>query len=90
MSSLISELEDRLQNREDSLPAFWRQDARALVARARESALVPVADLYTLRGGTEALQHLLVQFGQMLEYWPVMLEVARHLRAEGYRLAQSL
>lgn len=90
MSSLISELEERLRNREDPLPAFWLQDARALVARARESALVPVADLYALRGGTEALQHLLVQFGQMLEYWPVMLEVARHLRTEGYRLAQPL
>ena len=90
MSSLISELEERLQNREDPLPAFWLQDARALIARARESALVPITDLYTLRGGTEALQHLLIQFGKMLEYWPTMLEVARQMRTEGYRLAQPL
>ncbi len=90
MSSLIAELEERLRNREEPLPAFWLQDARALVAKARESALVPVTDLYALNGGSETLQHLLVQFGQMLTYWPAMLKTARHLRTEGYRLAQPL
>ncbi len=90
MSSVVLELEEWIQNKEKPLPAFLLQDVRSLVTRIQTSASIPITNLYALNGGSETLQHLLVQFGQMLEYWPTMWEAARHLRIEGQRLAQPL
>ncbi|HEY7419366.1 MAG TPA: hypothetical protein VH593_29550, partial [Ktedonobacteraceae bacterium] len=90
MSTMIEELEEQRRSRGKPPPAFWLQDVRALIAQTRQGALTPVAELYTLAGGSQSMQHLLVQLGQMLQYWPVMVETARRLRSEGYRLAQLL
>ncbi len=90
MSSLISRLEEQLQNSEEPPPAFWQQDVRALIALLRQNALKPVDQLYTLNGGREQIQGLLVRFGQVLEWWPSTVEAARRLRMEGYRLAQPI
>jgi hypothetical protein len=89
MSALISELEKRIQN-DEAPPAFWLRDARAFITQARQSALLPVEQLYMLSGGQEVLQRLMIRFGQVLEWWPVMMETARQLRSEGDRLAQPL
>ncbi len=90
ISSMISELEERMRNNNEPLPSYWVQDAKSHIAQARKTALVPLVDLYVLDGGTELLQRLLIRFGQMLECWPVMLETARRLRMEGCRLALPL
>jgi hypothetical protein len=88
MSSLVSNLEERLHNSQE--PVFWQQDVRALIARARQSALMPLQQMYLLKGGWEQIQYLLVLFGATLEWWPVMVETARRLRLDGCRLAQAL
>ena len=43
-----------------------------------------------LCGGLEIIQRSLVQFAQILKWWPAMVETARRLRADGYRLAQPI
>lgn len=90
MSSLILELEERLQNGYESPPAFWMRDARSFIELARQSALTPVDQLYELEGGRGAAQLLIFRFGQVLAWWPQIVETARHLRAEGYRSAQPV
>jgi hypothetical protein len=54
----------------------------------RRSALLPAEQL--LRGGPEIFQRSLVQFAQILKWWPAMVETARRLRVEGYYLAQPI
>lgn len=58
----------------DPPPAFWRQEAKAFIALARQNALVPVEQLYAHQGGQELFQHLLVLFGQALTWWPTIME----------------
>jgi hypothetical protein len=89
MSTLISNLEDRLASG-DPVPACWAADARQFIAKARRSALVPAEQLYAATGGREALQRLLTQFGQLMIWWPVIVESAGELRAAGHRLAQPV
>jgi hypothetical protein len=89
MSMLISNLEGRLAS-QDPVPACWARDARQFIARARHSALVPAEQLYAVTGGREALQRLLTQFGQLMIWWPVIVEAAGELRAAGHRLAQPV
>jgi hypothetical protein len=80
----------RLQNREEAHPAFWVQDVKSYISQLRQSALTPVDHLYSLNGGRETTQHLLVQFGEVLKWWPTIIETAGRLRMEGYRLAQPV
>lgn len=87
MSALIAGLEARVQQLEEP-PLFWLQDVRAYIAQARQSALLSADQLYTIAGGRETMQRLLVQYGQAIEWWPAMIETAKHLREQGYRLAQ--
>ncbi len=87
MSGLITTLEDRLASAE-LVPAYWARDARQFMARARRSALRPADEWYAASGGRTALQRLLRQFGQLLIWWPAMLQTARELRAAGHGLAR--
>jgi hypothetical protein len=89
MSTLISNLEDRLAS-QNPVPACWAADARRFIARARHSALVPAEQLYAAAGGRDALQQLLTQFGQLMIWWPVIVDSAAELRADGHRLAQPV
>ncbi|HEY0606563.1 MAG TPA: hypothetical protein VGD58_26800 [Herpetosiphonaceae bacterium] len=89
MSALIASLEERLHARE-APPAFWVQHARSVIAQAREHAVAPVEQLYTLPGGHEGMQRLLLRYGQSLQWWPAIVEAARSLRAQEQRLAQPV
>ncbi len=89
MSTLISNLEGRLAS-QDPVPARWMRDARQFIAKARRSALAPAEQLYAATGGREALQRLLRQFGELIIWWPVIVEAAGELRAAGHRLAQPV
>lgn len=89
MSGLVSNLEERLDSAE-GVSAYWARDARAFVALARRSALTPVGKLHTLTGERVAFQSLLTRFGQVLSWWPEIVNAARQLRAEGERLARPV
>jgi hypothetical protein len=90
MSSLVSELEERLTGPAQPPPSFLAEDMRSLIALARRSALTPVDQLYAIAGGREPTQRLIAQFGRVLGWWPTMVEVARRMRAAGRRLAQPV
>ena len=90
MSALVSELTERLEGPEQPLPTFLVEDLRSFITLARRSALTPVDELYGIAGGREQTQRLIAQFGRVLGWWPTMIEIARHLRAEGRRLAQPV
>lgn len=87
MSTVVTGLEERIQAGAPP-PAYWLRGARAFIERARNSALVPVEELYQLPGGRRTMQHLLVRYGQTLAYWPGIVDAARRLRSSGIRLAQ--
>lgn len=89
MSALIEGLEERVHTRE-APPAFWVQHARAVIALARQHAVAPVEQLYTLPGGHAVMQRLLLRYGQALRWWPPIVETARSLRTQEYRLAQPV
>ena len=74
--------------RNSQVPDFWRRDAEAYYERMRQSMLLPIEQL--LSDGLDVIQRALVQFAQVLKWWPAMVETARRLRAEGYRLAQPI
>lgn len=90
MSALITGLEERLSSRESPPPAFWVQHARAVIALARQNAVAPLEQLYSMPGGHEAMQQLLVRYGQSLQWWPTIVDTARQLRTQGVRLAQPI
>jgi hypothetical protein len=90
---LAAQLEDRL-GACGATPAFWASDVRRYVsilrqATRRDDYAVPL-DLVDGRGFAEArvlAQHLVVKFGELLCWWPAMVETARQLRDRGERLA---
>ncbi len=86
MSGLIAGLEARLDGPEQP-PAYWAREARQFIARARRSALAPADRWYAAAGGREVLQQQLDQFGQLLIWWPAIVQTARELRAAGDELA---
>lgn len=90
MSAMITGLEERLSSRELPPPAFWVQHARAVIALARQNAVAPLEQIYSMPGGHEGMQRLLVRYGQCLQWWPTIVDTARQLRAQGVRLAQSI
>lgn len=89
-SGFISTLEERLHASTEVCPPFWRQDAQELILQARQQALLSPEQWYTSGSGPEQLQCALVRVGQMLEWWPAMIETAHQLRAEGLRLARPI
>src|SRR5260370_7272989 len=78
----------QLHRSQESFPAFCRSDIEAYFERMRQRMLSPIEHL--LRGGPDMAQNSLVQFAQILKWWPTMVETAKRLRAEGYRLAQPI
>ena len=85
---MIEQLERRLRRDQEAIPAFWRRDVEAYCEQVRERLMLPAEQF--LCGGSEIIQRSLVQFAQILKWWPAMVETARRLRAEGYRLAQPI
>jgi len=92
----VSYLEDLLE-RYEGQPDFWAEDVRAFVDASRnafagEDYLAPKE----LIGRVEAkearsLTHRLVrQYGQLLCWWPQIVEAAGRLRSRGHRLAQRV
>jgi hypothetical protein len=86
--SMISLLEQRLHDYKDRCAASWKRDVETYCAQARRNMLEPVQ--CRLPDGSEAVQRAARQFAQVLKWWPAMVEAARRLRTEGYRLAQPV
>jgi hypothetical protein len=92
-SVFIALMEEYLQKYGESA-AFWAADVkkyRDLVCQAlmRPDYWIPL-DLVSGRGleETQALaQRLVYKFGQLLYWWPDMVEAARDLRTQGHRMA---
>ncbi|WP_017717584.1 HAD-IIIC family phosphatase [Kamptonema formosum] len=92
-SSFISQAEEQLQQCQES-PAFWANDVKKYLdilcqSLTRDDYFVPL-DLLAGRSTSEArelAQRLVLKFGQLLCWWPDMVEVAKKLRSQGQRLA---
>jgi hypothetical protein len=75
-------------------PEFWANDVRGYIKILRDSAArkdycIPL-DLMQQHNASEAQelsQHLVFRFGQLLYWWPNMVEVAKGLKADGQKLA---
>jgi len=95
-SDYISFMEAHLQSH-DSSPQFWAHDVEELIDTLRrvmegQDYVVP-QDLLEDRAIDEARklsQRLVLNFGQLLYWWPEIVEAARDLRAQGQRLAAPI
>jgi hypothetical protein len=83
-----SQWEKHLQSSQEPFPIFWQRDVEAYLERMRQSTLLSVEQLFC--DGPEIFQRSLVQFAQILKWWPAIVEIARRLRTEGHRLAQPI
>jgi hypothetical protein len=89
----ISHLESILTSSGEA-PDYWVADLKQVIQNMRESfrrqeVSVPL-DLLRKRNLDEAREmtrRLVFKFGQLLCWWPEMVEAARKLKREGYRLA---
>lgn len=88
LGTRVDTLETWLHRYGERCAASWKRDAEAYCVQARRSMLAPVSDY--LPAGFEAVQRATRQFAQVLLWWPSMVETARHLRAQGCRLAQPV
>jgi hypothetical protein len=92
----IATFENRLQEGSDT-PAFWANDVRKYILMMRDSLTkqewnIPLELLYG-RNITETrklTQKLVFKYGQLLFWWPSLVEAARHLRSRNERLAQGI
>jgi len=81
----------------DGSPDFWANDVEQFIdtlrtAMADPDYLVP-GDLLENRSAEEARklsQRLVLKFGQLLYWWPEIVNAARNLRAKGQRLATAV
>jgi hypothetical protein len=89
MSVLIRDIEEKLDGA-GAAAAGWAQEARRFMDRARREALAPVTEAYSSIGGRQVLKRLLEQFGQLLIWWPAIVDTARELRAAGDRPARPV
>lgn len=90
------QLEQRLHECEGA-PEYWANDVRRYVALLREATQRPdycvPLDLVDGRGRGEArvlAQRLVLRFGELLTWWPHMMEVATELRARDTSLATAV
>jgi hypothetical protein len=86
--SMLTLLEQRLHEYGDRCAASWKRDVEAYCTQARRALLEPVH--CRLPDGAETVQRAARQFAQVLKWWPAMVEAARRLRTQGYRLAQAV
>ena len=89
-------LEERLRDEQDS-SGFWAADVKAYIRLVRQTLAseAPCVPLDLMEGRTvsearELSQQLVARFGELLYWWPEMVEAARTLCAHGSRLAQPL
>jgi hypothetical protein len=96
MGACIALTEQHLQMCGEA-PAFWANDVRKYIAFVRQALTRPdyciPLDLLNERSPEEAqrlAQRLVYRFGQLLSWWPTIVEVAQDLRKRGQRLAQPV
>ncbi|MDQ3686867.1 MAG: glycosyltransferase family 2 protein [Acidobacteriota bacterium] len=95
-SEFVTLLEHRLRSFDNS-PEFWARDVREYIAALRQSLpredyIVP-GELLRGRSVDEARrlsQQLVRKYGQLLLWWPAIIETAKQLRAQGQPLVQSI
>jgi hypothetical protein len=92
----IGYLEHRLK-KEAEAPDFWRKDVEAYLQHTREALTFDDFDIpLDWKNKTDAdsarreMQRLLLQFGQLLEVWPDLIEAAKQLRERGEPLAARI
>jgi hypothetical protein len=95
-SNLLMRLESLLQKYDES-PAFWANDLKRHIRVQRAALLqkdyIVPPDLLRSRTRDEALQlnqRMIYRFGELLYWWPRLVETARTLRAQGQGLAQPV
>ncbi len=95
-AAFISHLESRINTSERRLRS-WVNDIERYIDVLRKSTLgegfdVPMDLLYSRRldAARSLAQRLVLRFGELLYWWPEMVDVARKLRAEGERVAQPV
>src|SRR5262249_33285999 len=82
-------------------PAYWVADMTKCVEMLRlllfedfygtPSALPKdLVDLFGIDAAWRVFQELMVKFGEVLQYWPQMVETAAELRCQGESLAQPI
>ncbi len=84
----VSLFEKLIRKHEKSCSASWKRDVEAYCTKVQQSMLQPVEQ--RMQGGSEMAQRLILQFAQILKWWPAMVETARRLRADGCLLAQPV
>jgi len=95
-NTFIALMEEHLQAYQQS-PAFWATDLRRYIDTLRQASMrteywIPL-DLVDGRSSDDTrrtAQCIVRKFGQLLIWWPDIVEVARELRAEGQRLATPI
>lgn len=94
-SEYIAFLEHRLQSY-GGLPDYWATDVKGYISAlrqhlARKDYLI-AQDLLAGRSPEEArrtAQRLVGKFGELLYWWPLIVQTAKTLRAQGHRLATT-
>jgi hypothetical protein len=94
--ALLGQMDAHLQT-QASRPAYWADDARQYQAAlrgalAREDYDVPL-DLLQGRDPDQArrlARRLVLRFGQLLYWWPDMVQAARRLHVQGHTLASPV
>lgn len=94
MQSNVVYAEQRLEAL-SAAPAYWKDDVRAYLRVVAEAVVQPdffiPSDLEGRAAEKLALfQDLVYKFGELLVYWPALVEAAGALRARGDRLATTL
>jgi phenylacetate-coenzyme A ligase PaaK-like adenylate-forming protein/acyl carrier protein len=96
VSLYLQTLEDQLQLHHEQ-PEYWASNLKQFMTIMRQSLLkdefyVPLDLLYgrSLSEARELTQHFVGRFGQLMHWWPDIVEVTRALRNQGYRLANPV
>jgi hypothetical protein len=96
VSLYLLTLENQLQLHHEQ-PAYWANDLQQFMTIMRQSLLkdefyVPLDLLYgrSLDEARQLTQHFVRRLGQLMYWWPDIVEVTRELRNQGYRLADPV
>ena len=78
-------------------PDYWAEDVRSFIEKltdftVRQSAAAPreLLETQTPDQAMETCRRVVRRFGELLQWWPVIDDAARKLRAAGIRLAQPI
>ena len=96
LSTFTDGLEGRLKELNNA-PKYWADDVERYIDTLRESlsdkqSFVPLDLLYgrTISEARELTRRLVCKFGQLIHWWPEIMEASRSLRSQGHRLASRL